>query len=111
MYSFVSARHRLPSSAHLHDQVGHRFEVAVHVDDLLLAAAAVGAAAAWRALDAGAVQAAQVDAAVAPGAVVLDPVARAAFLAPLLEAGKHGLVVIAAALGKACRSAGRTANK
>ena len=61
--------------------------------------------------DAAAVQAAQVDAAVAPGAVVLDPVARAALLAPLLEAGKHGLVVIAAALGKACRSAGRTANK
>ena len=65
--------------------------------------------------DAAAVQAAQVDAAVAPGAVVLDPVARAALLAPLLETGKHRLVVIPAALlqpvGKACRSAGRTANK
>ena len=98
MCSFVSARHRLPSSAHLHEQVGHRLEVAVHVDDLLLAAAAVGAAAARRALDAAAVEAAQPDATVAPGAVVFDAVARAALLPRLLEAGKHRLVIIPAKL-------------
>ena len=83
---------------HLHDEVGHRLEVAVHEDDLLLAAAAVGAAAARRALDAAQVQATQPDAAVAPGAIVLDPVARAALLLRLLEAGEERLVVIPAAL-------------
>jgi hypothetical protein len=95
-------------SAHLHDQVGHRLEVPVHEDDLLLAAAAVGTAAARRAFDAAEVQAAQPDATVAPGAVVLDPVARAALLLRLLEAGEHRLVVIPAALdtavGKACQA-------
>ena len=90
---------------HLHDEVGHRLEVAVHEDDLLLAAAAVGAAAARRALDAAKVQAAQPDATVAPGAVVLDPVARAALLLCLLEAGEYRLVVIPAALDTPVRKA------
>eukprot|EP00320_Phaeocystis_rex_P009421 CAMPEP_0119070126 /NCGR_PEP_ID=MMETSP1178-20130426/34783_1 /TAXON_ID=33656 /ORGANISM="unid sp, Strain CCMP2000" /LENGTH=224 /DNA_ID=CAMNT_0007051937 /DNA_START=121 /DNA_END=792 /DNA_ORIENTATION=- len=87
-------------SAHLHDEVGHRLEVAVHVDDLLLAAAAVGAVAAWRALDAAQVHAAQPDAGITPRTVVLDAVARAALLLRHLHASEHRLVVVPAALNE-----------